>query len=62
LAQPSVGCPPGGCQVDDATLGEIEAERRGHLAGTEGICVEAKGIFILPRWARGQQTGPTRFE
>ena len=34
----------------------------GHIADAEGICVEAEGVFILPRWARGEQTGPTRFE
>lgn len=34
----------------------------GHIADAEGICVEAEGVFILPRWARGQQAGPTRFE
>ena len=25
---------------------------RGELAGPEGVCVEAEGLFILPRWAR----------
>ncbi|WP_310526930.1 PaaI family thioesterase [Nocardioides sp.] len=34
----------------------------GHIADAEGVCVEAEGVFILPRWARGEQTGPTRFE
>ncbi|NKR75738.1 PaaI family thioesterase [Rhodococcus hoagii] len=24
----------------------------GHLAGPDGVCVEAEGVFILPRWAR----------
>ena len=24
----------------------------GHLAGPDGVCIEAEGIFILPRWAR----------
>jgi acyl-coenzyme A thioesterase PaaI-like protein len=34
----------------------------GHIADAEGVCVEAEGVFILPRWARGKQTGPTKFE
>lgn len=34
----------------------------GHVADSEGVCVEAEGVFILPRWARGEQTGPTRFD
>jgi len=34
----------------------------GHIADADGICVEAEGVFILPRWARGELTGPTRFE
>jgi len=45
-------------------LGKLHAEARidrvegvktfvtGHLAGPDGVCVEAEGIFILPRWAR----------
>lgn len=28
----------------------------GHLAGPDGICVEAEGVFILPKWARGTDT------
>lgn len=47
-------------------LGALHAEARidrlegvktivtGHLSGPDGICVEAEGIFILPRWARGE--------
>ncbi|MGO4201863.1 PaaI family thioesterase [Rhodococcus sp. TAF43] len=46
-------------------LGKLHAEARidrvegvktfvtGHLAGPDGVCIEAEGIFILPRWARG---------
>ena len=46
-------------------LGELHAEARitrtdgfkayaaGHLADDEGITVEAEGIFIQPKWARG---------
>lgn len=38
----------------------------GHIAGAEGVTVEAEGVFILPRWARSavaEQAGaPTRFE
>ncbi len=26
----------------------------GHLADDEGVTVEAEGVFILPRWARGE--------
>ncbi|MGB6208737.1 PaaI family thioesterase, partial [Mycobacterium sp.] len=26
----------------------------GHLADEEGVTVEAEGVFILPRWARGE--------
>ncbi|MFC9517485.1 PaaI family thioesterase [Nocardiaceae bacterium NPDC056970] len=24
----------------------------GHISGPDGVCIEAEGIFILPRWAR----------
>lgn len=34
----------------------------GTISDAEGICVEAEGVFILPRWARGEQTGPVRFD
>jgi len=27
---------------------------RGELTGPDGLCVEAEGLFILPRWAREQ--------
>lgn len=49
-------------------LGDLHAEARidrvdgvktivtGHLAGPDGVCVEAEGIFILPRWARGKDS------
>ncbi|GAA4489821.1 PaaI family thioesterase [Rhodococcus olei] len=45
-------------------LGDLYAEARvdrvegvktivvGHISGSDGICVEAEGVFILPRWAR----------
>jgi acyl-coenzyme A thioesterase PaaI-like protein len=45
-------------------LGDVRAEARivrtegvktfaaGHLADREGVCVEAEGVFIAPRWAR----------
>lgn len=47
-------------------LGKLHAEARidrvegvktfvtGHLTGPDGICVEAEGIFIMPRWARSE--------
>ena len=46
-------------------LGQLHAEAKitrtdgvktfvsGHLADEEGITVEAEGVFIQPRWARG---------
>ncbi|EON22794.1 thioesterase superfamily protein [Nocardioides sp. CF8] len=34
----------------------------GHIADAEGVCVEAEGVFILPRWARSEQAAPTKFE
>lgn len=55
-------------------LGALRAEARvdrtegiktyavGTISDAEGVCVEAEGVFILPRWARGEQTGPVRFD
>ena len=34
----------------------------GHIADAEGVCVEAEGVFILPKWARGEGQGRPRFE
>ncbi len=34
----------------------------GHIADAEGVCVEAEGVFILPKWARGEGQGQPRFE
>lgn len=34
----------------------------GHIADAEGVCVEAEGVFILPRWARADRAAPTKFE
>jgi acyl-coenzyme A thioesterase PaaI-like protein len=31
---------------------EYKTWARGELHGPEGLCVEAEGLFILPRWAR----------
>lgn len=31
----------------------VKAFAVGHLADDEGVTVEAEGVFILPRWARG---------
>lgn len=31
----------------------------GEITGAEGLCVEAEGLFILPRWARDQPAGST---
>lgn len=55
-------------------LGALRAEARvdrtegiktyavGTISDAEGVCVEAEGVFILPRWARGEQSGRVRFE
>ncbi|MGO4445154.1 PaaI family thioesterase [Mycobacterium sp. 2YAF39] len=32
----------------------VKAYASGHLADDEGITVEAQGVFIQPKWARGQ--------
>ncbi|WP_137723443.1 PaaI family thioesterase [Prescottella subtropica] len=29
----------------------------GRLSDADGVCVEAEGVFILPKWARGSVTG-----
>lgn len=54
-------------------LGRLSAEARvdrvegiktyavGHIAGPDGVCAEAEGVFILPRWARDKDA-PRRFE
>lgn len=36
----------------------------GHIADAEGVCVEAEGLFILPRWAREtpSEAKPDRFD
>ena len=34
----------------------------GHIADAEGVCVEAEGVFILPRWARADRAAPTKYE
>lgn len=34
----------------------------GHIADAEGVCVEAEGVFILPRWARADRAAPKKFE
>src|SRR4051795_8648102 len=51
--------------VRTTRLGNLHAEARiartegvktyavGHLADEEGVTVEAEGVFIQPRWARG---------
>ena len=31
----------------------VKAYAAGHLADDEGITVEAEGVFIQPKWARG---------
>ncbi|MFE3292022.1 PaaI family thioesterase [Rhodococcus sp. NPDC059234] len=48
-------------------LGDLHAEARidrvegvktfvvGHIADADGVCVEAEGIFILPKWVRSQE-------
>lgn len=34
----------------------------GHIRDDEGICVEAEGVFIVPRWARAGEDRRDRFE
>ena len=34
----------------------------GTIADADGVCVEAEGVFILPRWARTEETRPVRFD
>lgn len=55
-------------------LGKLRAEARiqrvegiktfvtGHIAEGEDVCVEAEGVFILPKWARGDGPATLRFE
>jgi hypothetical protein len=31
----------------------VKTYTAGHLADDEGVTVEAEGVFIQPRWARG---------
>lgn len=53
-----------------ALRGEARVERTegyktfavGQICDAEGVCVEAEGVFILPRWARSEQEQPERFE
>jgi acyl-coenzyme A thioesterase PaaI-like protein len=40
----------------------IKTWARGRLSDTEGITVEAEGLFILPRWARASAEPPPSFE
>jgi acyl-coenzyme A thioesterase PaaI-like protein len=40
----------------------IKTWAKGHLLGPEGVCVEAEGVFILPRWARETTDRPAYFE
>jgi hypothetical protein len=48
-------------QIDEASQAEAKITRTdgvktyvsGHLADEDGVTVEAEGIFIQPRWARG---------
>jgi acyl-coenzyme A thioesterase PaaI-like protein len=42
----------------EATITRTEGVKTfavGHLADDEGVTVEAEGVFILPRWARGSE-------
>ncbi|TQF74641.1 PaaI family thioesterase [Rhodococcus spelaei] len=48
---------PLGALHAEARIDRIEGVKTvvvGHLAGPDGVCVEAEGIFILPKWARNQ--------
>lgn len=39
---------------------EYKTWARGHLADDDGVTVEAEGVFILPRWARGVEAAGCR--
>lgn len=34
----------------------------GQISDAEGVCVEAEGVFILPKWARGEGNRKLRFD
>lgn len=40
----------------------IKTYAAGHISDAEGVCVEAEGVFILPRWARSDEAAPQKFE
>ncbi|WP_305094101.1 PaaI family thioesterase [Prescottella sp. R16] len=49
----------------EACLDRVEGVKTfvtGHLSGPDGVCVEAEGVFILPRWARGAMDGAAATE
>jgi acyl-coenzyme A thioesterase PaaI-like protein len=39
----------------------IKTWAKGHLADSDGVTVEAEGVFILPRWARPESTECPRY-
>ncbi|SDE51395.1 PaaI family thioesterase [Rhodococcus tukisamuensis] len=46
---------PLGALHAEARIDRIEGVKTivvGHLAAADGVCVEAEGVFILPKWAR----------
>lgn len=50
------GTPLGHLHIE-GTVDRIEGLKTyvvGHIADSEGVTVEAEGVFILPRWARGR--------
>jgi acyl-coenzyme A thioesterase PaaI-like protein len=56
---------PLGALTGEAHVDRVEGVKTyvvGHIADAEGICVEAEGVFILPRWARSAQAAPEKFE
>ena len=53
---------PYGVQARIERVDGIKTYAVGHIADAEGVCVEAEGVFILPKWARGEGQGQPRFE
>ena len=56
------GTPLGAVRVD-ARLDRVEGIKSfvtGELSTDTGVCAQAEGIFILPRWARGEVSDQLR--
>ncbi len=56
---------PLGPLTAEASIDRVEGIKTfaiGHIADAEGVCVEAAGVFIVPKWARADGKGQPRFE